>query len=94
MKPDSTYVFSFPMKAPEDAVFRDDRNAIEQLEHWLTYQRHWCEHKPLLPSMSKIMNGWTLGAWVYRHFDGMSGVSFLPHSDHLSSGSLSGNHRS
>ena len=46
MRPDSTAVFSFPMKAPKDAVFRMDRSAIEQLELWLTYQRHWCEHKP------------------------------------------------
>ena len=82
MKPDSTYVFSFPMKAPEDAVFRDDRNAIEQLEHWLTYQRHWCEHKPSVTIYVKDSEWMDVGAWVYRHFDEMSGVSFLPHSDH------------
>lgn len=82
MKPDSTYVFSFPMKAPEDAVFRDDRNAIEQLEHWLTYQRHWCEHKPSVTIYVKDNEWMDVGAWVYRHFDEMSGVSFLPHSDH------------
>ena len=81
-KPDSTYVFSFPMKAPENAVFRDDRNAIEQLEHWLTYQRHWCEHKPSVTIYVKEHEWMEVGAWVWKHFDEMSGVSFLPHSDH------------
>ena len=82
MKPDSTYVFSFPMKAPEDAVFRDDRTAIEQLETWLTYQRHWCEHKPSVTIYVRDEEWMEVGAWTYKHFDEMSGVSFLPHSDH------------
>jgi ribonucleoside-triphosphate reductase len=47
MKPDTTSVFHFPMKAPEGSVFRDDRSAIEQLELWKIYQLYWCEHKPL-----------------------------------------------
>lgn len=82
MKPDSTYVFSFPMKAPENAVFRNDRTAIQQLEHWLTYQRHWCEHKPSV-TIYVTDNEWMeVGAWVWEHFDEMSGVSFLPHSNH------------
>lgn len=82
MKPDSTLVFSFPMKAPEDAVFRDDRTAIQQLEHWLIYQRSWCEHKPSVTIYVKEHEWMEVGAWVYEHFDEMSGVSFLPHSDH------------
>ena len=82
MKPDSTYVFSFPMKAPEDAVFRDDRTAIQQLETWLTYQRHWCEHKPSVTIYVRDDEWMEVGAWTYKHFDEMSGVSFLPHSDH------------
>jgi ribonucleoside-diphosphate reductase alpha chain len=82
MKPDSTYVFSFPMKAPEGSVFRNDRTAIEQLEQWLTYQRHWCEHKPSVTIYVKDDEWMEVGAWVYKHFDEMSGVSFLPHSDH------------
>jgi ribonucleoside-diphosphate reductase alpha chain len=82
MKPDSTYVFSFPMKAPEGSVFRDDRTAIEQLEQWLTYQRHWCEHKPSVTIYVRDEEWMKVGAWVYEHFDEMSGVSFLPHSDH------------
>lgn len=82
MKPDSTDVFSFPMKAPEHAVFRNDRSAMEQLEHWLTYQRHWCEHKPSVTIYVKDGEWMKVGAWMYEHFDEVSGVSFLPHTDH------------
>jgi ribonucleoside-diphosphate reductase alpha chain len=82
MKPDSTVVFSFPVKSPELAVTRNDMTAVEQLELWLTYQRHWCEHKPSV-TISVRDNEWmAVGAFVYEHFDEMSGVSFLPHSDH------------
>lgn len=82
MKPDQTYVFSFPMKAPDNAVFRDDRDAIQQLEHWLIYQRYWCEHKPSVTIYVKEDEWMKVGAWVWEHFDEMSGVSFLPHSNH------------
>ena len=82
MKPDSTYVFTFPMKAPETAVFVKDVNAIQQLEHWLAYQRHWCEHKPSVTVYVKEGEWMKVGAWVYEHFDEISGVSFLPYSDH------------
>jgi ribonucleoside-diphosphate reductase alpha chain len=83
MKPEHTYVFSFPQKSPEHAVFRSDMTAIQQLELWLTYQRHWAEHKPSV-TISVKENEWPeVGAWVYNNFDEMSGVSFLPHSDHV-----------
>jgi len=82
MNPNSTYVFSFPMKAPNNAIFRDDRDAIQQLEHWLTYQRYWCEHKPSVTIYAKDEEWLKVGAWVWDHFDEISGVSFLPHSDH------------
>jgi ribonucleoside-diphosphate reductase alpha chain len=82
LRPDSTAVFSFPMKAPEGAVCRNDRTAIEQLELWLTYQRHWCEHKPSVTISVKDDEWMEVGAWVWKHFDEMSGVSFLPFSDH------------
>jgi ribonucleoside-diphosphate reductase alpha chain len=82
MKPDSVKVFTFPMKAPDGAVLRNDRTAIEQLELWLMYQRYYCEHKPSV-TVSVRENEWMeVGAWVYKHFDEVSGVSFLPHSDH------------
>ena len=81
-KPDTTTVFSFPQKAPAGAVTRDDMTAIEQLETWLTYQRHWCEHKPSVTISVRDSEWLEVGAFVYKHFDEMSGVSFLPHSDH------------
>ena len=82
MKPDSTTVFSFPVKSPNKAVTRNDMSAIEQLETWLTYQRHWCEHKPSVTVSVRADEWMEVGAFVYKHFDEMSGVSFLPHSDH------------
>jgi len=82
-KPDHTYVFSFPIKSPENAIYRSDMNAIQQLELWLAYQRHWCEHKPSI-TVSVCEEEWPeVGAWVWKHFDEMSGVSFLPFSDHV-----------
>jgi len=80
--PDSTAVFSFPMKAPEGAVCRNDKTAIEQLELWLIYQRYWCEHKPSVTISVKDEEWPEVGAWVWKHFDEVSGVSFLPFSDH------------
>jgi ribonucleoside-diphosphate reductase alpha chain len=82
MKPDNTTVFSFPVKSPEGAITRNDMTAIEQLETWLLYQRHWCEHKPSV-TISVRDDEWVeVGAFVFKYFDEMSGVSFLPHSDH------------
>ena len=82
MKPDQTTVFSFPMKSPQNAVTRNETTAVEQLETWLAYQRHWCEHKPSVTISVKDSEWVEVGAFVYKHFDEMSGVSFLPHSDH------------
>ena len=82
MKPNSVKVFSFPMKAPKGAVTRNERNAIEQLELWLMYQRYYCEHKPSVTISVREHEWMDVGAWVYKHFDEVSGVSFLPHSDH------------
>jgi ribonucleoside-diphosphate reductase alpha chain len=82
MKGDTTTVFSFPIKSPAGAVTRNDMTAIEQLEMWLTYQRSWCEHKPSVTISVRDAEWMAVGAFVYEHFDEMSGVSFLPHSDH------------
>lgn len=82
MNPDNTTVFSFPRKAPEGALTRKDLTAIEHLELWLAYQRHWCEHKPSVTISVKEDEWDAVGEWVYDHFDEMSGVSFLPFSDH------------
>jgi ribonucleoside-triphosphate reductase (thioredoxin) len=82
-KPDSTTVFSFPMKSPKNAVCRADMTAIEQLELWLVYQRHWCEHKPSVTISVKEDEWMEVGAWTYEHFDEVSGISFLPFSEHI-----------
>ena len=82
MKPDATTVFSFPMKAPKGAVCKADMSAIEQLEMWLAYQRSWCEHKPSVTINVRKDEWFEVGAFVYKHFDEMSGVSFLPYNEH------------
>ena len=82
MKPDSTTVFSFPMKSPSNAVHRTTMSAIEQLELWLMYQRYWCEHKPSVTISVKEEEWMDVGSWVYKHFDEVSGISFLPFSEH------------
>ena len=82
MKPDSTTVFSFPMQSPSGAVTRTGMTAIEQLDLWLLYQRHWCEHKPSVTISVKEHEWMDVGAWVYENFDEVSGISFLPFSEH------------
>lgn len=82
-KGDTTTVFSFPVKAPDKAVVTKSLTAIEQLETWLVYQRHWCEHKPSVTINVKKDEWFEVGAFVYEHFDEMSGVSFLPYDDHI-----------
>jgi len=81
MKPDHTMVFSFPMKA-EGSITRNDLTAIQHLQLWLEYQRHWCEHKPSITITVREHEWMDVGAFVYKHFDEISGISFLPHSDH------------
>jgi ribonucleoside-diphosphate reductase alpha chain len=78
MKPESTAIFSFPMKTPEGARLREDLSAIEHLDLWLTFQRHWCEHKPSV-TISVNENEWPkVGAWTWENFDEITGVSYLP----------------
>lgn len=79
MKPDSTTVFSFPQKVGDGAVLREDLSAIEHLDLWLVFQRHWCEHKPSV-TISVNENEWPkVGAWTWDHFDEVTGVSYLPY---------------
>lgn len=78
----ATWVFSFPMKAPEGAITNKDVSAISQLELWKRYQESWCEHKPSITVFYKDEEFLDVGAWVYKNFDSVSGISFLPHSDH------------
>jgi len=78
-KPETTTIFSFPIESPDGSIYRDDRTAIEQLEHWLVFQRYWCEHKPSITVSVKEHEWLDVGAWVWDNFDEVSGVSFLPH---------------
>tara|TARA_R110000851_G_scaffold96526_1_gene209477 strand:+ start:10810 stop:12702 length:1893 start_codon:yes stop_codon:yes gene_type:complete len=78
MKPNDTTIFSFPMKAPEGCVLRDDLDSFTHLRLWLAYQRHWCEHKPSVTVYVKEEDWPAVGAWVWKHFDEISGISFLP----------------
>jgi ribonucleoside-diphosphate reductase alpha chain len=82
MKPGDTTVFSFPIKAPKNAVMRNDLTAVEHLDIWLMYQREWCEHKPSITVSVKEHEWMEVGAWVWKYFDEVSGISFLPHSEH------------
>ena len=77
----STVVFSFPHKSPKNVAIRDQGTAIGQLELWLTYQRHWCEHKPSITVYVREHEWMEVGAFVWKHFDEMSGVSFLPYDN-------------
>ena len=79
----SNLVFSFPQKAPEGSVTRNEVGAIEQLEHYLVFQKHWCEHNPSITVYVKEHEWMEVGAWVYKHLNEVGGVSFLPHSDHV-----------
>jgi|TARA_R100000458_G_scaffold16510_1_gene14184 ribonucleoside-diphosphate reductase alpha chain len=82
MQPDNTTVFSFPVESPEKAVTRNDTSALAQLDLWLVYQKHWCEHKPSVTITVKEDEWLDVGAWVYNNFDNVAGISFLPHTDH------------
>lgn len=79
----STAVFSFPQHAPSGSVMRNDMEAIEQLEHWKMMQDAWCEHKPSITVYYRDSEFLATGQWVWDHFDEISGVAFLPHSDHV-----------
>jgi ribonucleoside-diphosphate reductase alpha chain len=81
-KPETTDVFSFPVKAPAKSVFRNDRTAIQQLEHYLMFQTYWSEHNVSNTIYVRDHEWMAVGDWVYQNFDKLAGVSFLPHSDH------------
>jgi ribonucleoside-diphosphate reductase alpha chain len=78
MKPESTTVFSFPVKVADGALLREELSAIQHLKLWLLFQRHYCEHKPSVTISVKEHEWMEVGAWVYEHFDEVTGVSFLP----------------
>lgn len=79
----SVYVFAFPIESPEDSIFIADMSAIDQLEHWLIYRNHWCEGNPSVTIYIEEHEWLEVGAWVYRNFDDIGGLAFLPYSDHI-----------
>lgn len=83
MKPDDVFVFSFPMKSPETASVVSDVGAMHQLKLWSKYQEHWCEHKPSITVYYKDSEFLEVGNWIWNNFDSVSGISFLPSSDHI-----------
>jgi ribonucleoside-diphosphate reductase alpha chain len=83
MSPENVDVFYFPLEAPETSVCRNDLNAVQQLELYLTYKMHWTEHNPSCTIYVREHEWTDVLAWVYKHFDIIGGVSFLPHSDHV-----------
>ena len=78
----STYVFSFPQKSPSTSVMASEQTALEQLNLWKIYQEHWCEHKPSITVYYRDSEFLAVGDWVYNNFDIISGISFLPYSEH------------
>lgn len=81
--PHTTWIFSFPKKAPETAVYRDERTAIEQLEHYKLFRDVWCDHNVSITVYVKPDEWLDVGSWVYKHWDSIGGVSFLPYTDHI-----------
>ena len=81
-KPNETVVFSFPIESPKGSITREKRSAIQQLEVWKLYQEHWCQHKPSITITVREDEWLEVGSWVFNNFETMSGVSFLPHTDH------------
>lgn len=82
LHPDTNWVFSYPIAAPENAITRNDVSAIRHLELWHTYARHWCEHKPSITISVRESEWLKVGDFVYQNFDEISGISFLPYSGH------------
>ena len=80
---ENNLVFSFPQKAPEGSIFRKQWTAIEQLEHYLKFKQQWCEHNPSITVYVREDEWLQVGAWVYKNFDEVGGISFLPFNDHI-----------
>jgi ribonucleoside-triphosphate reductase len=82
MNPNKTTIFSFPIKSPEGATLANEQTAIEQLENWLLFQKHWSEHSVSVTVYVKEHEWMEVGNWCYQNFDYITGVSFLPYSEH------------
>jgi len=81
-KPEHTYVFYFPIKSPIKSLTRNELDALNHLKLWKFYQDEWCEHKPSCTISVREHEWLDVGSWVWKNFDDVSGISFLPHTDH------------
>lgn len=82
MKPESSTVFTFPVKAPEGATVAADISAVEHLELWLSYKKYWTEHNPSITVSVREHEWIEVANWVYENWDDVGGLSFLPTDDH------------
>lgn len=76
--PDSLKVFGFPRKSPEGSTTRDQMTALDQLNNWLEWKTCWAEHSVSATIYVDEDEWLEAGAWVYEHFDHVTGLSFLP----------------
>lgn len=83
INPSNILVFLFPKSSPKESVYREDISAIEQLEHYRMIRNEWCEHNPSITCNVKPNEWLDVGAWVYKNWNDVGGISFLPHSDHI-----------
>ncbi len=79
----SNWVFSFPQKSPEGSLTVDSLSSIEQLKLWKIYQDNWCEHKPSMTCYYNDDSFFAVCQWIWENFDNVSGISFLPESEHV-----------
>jgi ribonucleoside-triphosphate reductase len=82
-KPEHTTVFSFPINSPCDSITYSNYSPIKHLDLWLTYQKHWCDHKPSVTINYEDKNFLSIGQWVWNNWEWLSGISFLPQTDHV-----------
>ena len=79
----TTFVLEFPVKAPEGAIFKNDLTALDQLEHWKIVKENYTEHNPSV-TISVGEDEWIeVANWVYKNWDLVGGLSFLPRSNHV-----------
>lgn len=75
----TTWVVAFPMAAPKGSTTRNSVSALDQLEHYKKLQENWCEHNASCTVYVKPDEWFSVGEWVYRNWDIVNGISFLPY---------------
>ncbi len=83
VNPSSTAILTFKQQAPVGSVTQMDLGAMEHLQLWLDYQQFYCHHKPSITVSFTDDEYMDIGSWVWKNFDKVSGISFLPKVDHV-----------